>query len=323
MERGPLVYKLDLAIMQGLTMWPTWTSLPIRCSTIDVVEVKTRAAGPELPCVDILRRRDGGPPDWIWWFYTMVEHFFTIGVVPHQVKYGTGASSFRIKNDRKQKIAVKVLDIDIVDPLVFYGEELEADADSSQRYRVGDQDVSTPICSHCLKPCRRLRGPKTSPWRLNFGTDALHDDIMRNLFILLNPRLSNRGDVLYRDVEIVRIRCRGELKHEVVLVEYLMDSLSKFPRNVIESSFNETLAIRESSGLDNLGMEAGHNRNIYAPDSDDMREGASYNRNTNSASSSTNDHSAHVPSKAAGNWFARLLKWGRIIRTKRKKVSSA
>jgi hypothetical protein len=77
-----LAYKLDLAIMPGTRLWPTWTCIPAYAKTVDIVEITIRRAGPDFSCIGMFTRSRSSEDSFVYMFLDMLYHFLILGAVP-------------------------------------------------------------------------------------------------------------------------------------------------------------------------------------------------------------------------------------------------
>lgn len=265
----PLVYKLDLAIMQGRLLWPTWTCLPTARSTVDEIQVKIHTTGPGMPCGSILRGGCGGPPLWYWWFYTMLEHFFIIGVVPQKEEilgvreveesYNLRATRFATSSGtpfvHRQRMATRVLDMDFIDPLTPWQNEPESNQTTNQesplRPNVNPEDFQK--CPHCFYNCQGHLLRRQGLYR-NWNPFTVYSHLSGIFLSLLSPDLADWGTILHRGVETIRFRVNGEIQQEQDVAEYLRDNWPDRHRHVPNMAWwrQETAAVRATFGLKNL-----------------------------------------------------------------------
>lgn len=241
-----VTYKLDLAIMQGRQLWPTWTSIPVYRSTIDVIKAKIHVAGSGKPCTRVLRGGDAGPPFLFWMLYCMLEHYFLIGIVPAEIRSpGAGVTS-----DRKQIMAVRTLDLDFVEPPAFQKDTEKHSTSDKTDDDPSEEDEPNARCGYCKRFCHRGRRFKSD----TFEPESLYCQVVSQFFALLRSYLRHLGDIIFRGVETVRFRLRGDLRYEFVIAELLQN----WPKTNGDSEeglwINETIAIRKSFGLKTFEM---------------------------------------------------------------------
>lgn len=111
----PLKFKMDIGVMQGRSLWPTWSCIPVKRKVVDIVEATYQGRGPGKPCFARWRGGDGGPPPFVWWFYSILEQFVDRGVVqPHHERNQsdfTGISNI----PRQPAVLVRQLHLKFVD----------------------------------------------------------------------------------------------------------------------------------------------------------------------------------------------------------------
>lgn len=247
----PLVYKLDLALMQGRELWPTWTQLPMKATTVDEVSVQIRLAGPGPPCSRGFCYGDGGPPPYVWYFYEMLERFFSEGPEdPNLVNTESNASSAK-RATPAQKIATHILDLDFVDSPVPFPQDLYLE-NIDYADDLGHGNIRLPKCVHCKQDCRRrVYSPIDS--RHGLSTDQLFIFLFDEINGLLrHSRLLHWGEILYCGVGVVRYRLRGVLKAEFNLAQLL----AEMPRDLLGDDTDrwvaDVSAVRAEFGLETL-----------------------------------------------------------------------
>lgn len=238
-----LTYKLDLAIMQGLRLWPTWTSIPAYRSTIDRVEVKIHLAGSGAPCMRILRAGDASIASLFWMLYSVLEHSFTIGIAP----LSSDIAMKGVVSGCRQMMAVRILDLDFVEPLDLY-KEVEEPAGSGEIEEgcAEEERLDGKIrCVHCRRFCR-----SKGWWNdENFQSESLYCQIVDMVFVLLKSIHRNLGDVLYRGVETIRFRLMGDMRYELDMSELLKRLSNTDEGSEQHQWIKETYVIRKKFGL--------------------------------------------------------------------------
>lgn len=246
----PLVYKLDLAVVKAEELWPTWTSIPAYRSTVDVMQVSIHVGGP--PPRSTNRTNPLGRYSitlWCWWFYCMLEAFFTLGIVPHGFEADGHAYLPRIPFfSHIPKIATKVLDLNFVGPSIPYQDEVEGKISSNQQNDHGGQDEATWVCASCRTNCHM---DTADTRRLYWGTESLHANLEKQLSDLLGPGNRKWGDILHRAIGSIRFRLNGSLQNEIHLADYLRRRWPKrYHKSYLSPWLEETNKIRELFGLE-------------------------------------------------------------------------
>lgn len=210
-----LVYKLDLAIMQGYELWPTWTSIPSKARIVDEVCVKIRVAGPGPLCFRALQPGNAAPPHIVWWFYNMLERFLVEG--PSNPDSATQAASQDLapRATLRQKIAAHALDLDFIDGSVYPSSGVEETMGHSFNGSESDT-VTLRRCIHCRRGCRREFG------RRDLSPETLFIFLVDEIFcLLIQTSMFRWGVILYHGIGVLRFRLRGKIKAEIDLAQLL------------------------------------------------------------------------------------------------------
>ncbi|KAF2801804.1 uncharacterized protein BDZ99DRAFT_469329 [Mytilinidion resinicola] len=80
LRRLSLPYELDVMQVDEAELWPTWLSVPVLTSKLDVVNVTFRATG-FAKKRSMWKRGCGAPPYMLWCFYYLLEHVLKRGPV--------------------------------------------------------------------------------------------------------------------------------------------------------------------------------------------------------------------------------------------------
>ena len=219
--------------MQGRQLWPTWTSLPSGQRVVDAIEVKVRVAGPGRLSQNRFYGGNGGPAPWVWWFYSVLEHFLIEGIASPEVCNTRGAARGNIP-----RMAVRVLDLDIIDPLVPI---------ERRTARTTAEEPSVQPCSRHYPGliCRRCRLPKLlTPERVFYG-------LVHEIHQLLGMSSTTHfyGELLYTGIETIRFRLRGELKEEVDLGDWLRQWPLQYENRNMAAWLERTTKVRQTLGL--------------------------------------------------------------------------
>ena len=100
-------YSLDIMFVNEQELWPTWLSVPALSTRVDNLAATVRIFGsPKSLGQSGFRGGDGGPPQIVWCFYSLMERFLIHGPVGK-----------RISGSQDKNITIKVLTLNIVTPL--------------------------------------------------------------------------------------------------------------------------------------------------------------------------------------------------------------
>jgi len=95
-------YQLDIMLVDGLILYPTWLSIPTLTSVVDKVHTSIRIDLTAARAYHGFRLGCGGPPTLVWSYLAILNRYLSFGPIGHP----TNTSGF----------AIKVLEIDIVTP---------------------------------------------------------------------------------------------------------------------------------------------------------------------------------------------------------------
>lgn len=96
-------YLLDIMVVNGICLYPTWMSVPTLTNIVDKVHTSIRIDPTAAKEYHGFTLGCGGPPTLTWSFHNILERFVNVGPVVNPEK-SSGA------------FAIKVLDIDIITP---------------------------------------------------------------------------------------------------------------------------------------------------------------------------------------------------------------
>ncbi|KAF2498236.1 hypothetical protein BU16DRAFT_615311 [Lophium mytilinum] len=193
-----LRYELDVMIANERDLLPTWLSVPVLATKLDVVNVTFRAMGLE----DEHKRsawKSGctGPPVIMWCFYYLLEHVLKRGPV------GQTSSS------RDREVSIKVLDLDFV---------------GNNDYPTGEgtRDELRDPYSNYFKYAHSA-GPhetkKTKSLRPEWLADYLDADIWN--LLSMGSSTADYGKILHERIVTIRFRVNGKIKGSLDIAHIL------------------------------------------------------------------------------------------------------
>ena len=101
-------YKLDVMFVGEKQLWPTWLQVPGFSKQVDTVDVTVRIFGRSIrPGRSPFICGDGSPPQMVWVFYWLMEHFLNFGVA-------NGGGVERDHHGRKIEISAKNINLDFI-----------------------------------------------------------------------------------------------------------------------------------------------------------------------------------------------------------------
>ena len=187
-------YSLDVMLVNERELWPTWLLVPALWTRLDHVVATFRICGGKGRSGFV--GGDGGPPEIIWCFYSLMERFLTFGPVGE-----------RKPGSQDRNITIRSLTLDVVTP-----PDVEVMmADSTENYRnwfhgrIGSCDADG--LSFGVRP----------GWLAEFLRDEIQD------LLRMSYHTARYGMIMYERIGTIRLCLDGVLKKEFDLGKRLAD----------------------------------------------------------------------------------------------------
>jgi hypothetical protein len=200
LQRLPLTYGLDVMFVNEQELLPTWLCVPALSDRVDHVVATFRA----FNTADAKGRSgfmggDGGPPEILWCFYSLLERFLKCGPVGDQGK----------PDSPDRNITIQVLTLDFVTPP-----------------DINTLDTTPEKLDYWRYTRRRRERIRSSANGLPMSVvrpEWLAEFIMRDIYGLLamGYHTAAYGGILYERIGVIRICVDGNLKAEMELGEIL------------------------------------------------------------------------------------------------------
>lgn len=250
LTKSPTVYKIDVGLMQGRMLWPTWTSLTRKTNNVDLIEATIQARGPGKPCLECWRHGNAAPPRFVWWFYSLLERFYRYGVQgpPKDSKPARNALdidwSSEDQQSQKSLHVIRVLDLNCIEPDESY-EEPEPEMDMFERWARDVNDTLPDDCIHCGKACYTLLRRS-----LDLRAAALNDRLSGEIHGLLRMRSTMPwAKLLFYTIGKIRFRVNGHLRSEIDLNDWLVKLPDLWERQDISEWRKQAIRFKKARGF--------------------------------------------------------------------------
>lgn len=197
-------YVLDVIIAEETKLWATWLYAPVLTTRVDWVYTAIRTMGYCTKAYHLFKGGDGGPPQFAWALYSLIERGVRAGPVGRRTR----------KVDKK--ISIKEVVIDARTPDILPSKILPREVGtSSGRRRVCVENGS----DYVLNP--------------DFVLDFITSDI--DILLRMCYHTALYGSLLYERIGSIKVLMDGELHKEWDLAKCLAevkfyDSFGEYPR---------------------------------------------------------------------------------------------
>lgn len=227
------IYQVDLAMVQGRMLWPSWTFLPRKTNDIDLLKAKLQIRYHERPCC---AQRQGSRID------TQKIVHNVLFFLDHYYKFGVGGppkgsltiEDWRSMSGAEPSYSIKIIDIDCIESNETHEDPMSSDADRGKRKQC---DHGTELTS--FKP------------HIICATDlykALHFEIYRLLGRLDGQ--SQSGQPMYSAVGKIKLRLNGELKKEIDLTAWLLRFPDQFRMQDVSPWRKRAIQFKKDRGFE-------------------------------------------------------------------------
>lgn len=245
LTKSPTTYKIDVGLMQGRMLWPTWTLLSQKTTDIDLIEATFQARGPGKPCCRSWHDGSGSEQEFRSWFLWMLEHLYKFGIWG-PLRPPTIDTADKQRNQWQRQApahTIKVLDLNCIEP-----DEPYEDPDSANEQPFshrGREEPATDSCTHCVESCRNA--PHR---RKNLRAAELINLLNSEIHALARMRATRPfSQLLYAMVGEVRFRLNGELKGRVDVTNWLLKLPDHWEGKDIAQCRNEAIHFKKIRGL--------------------------------------------------------------------------
>ncbi|KAF4636657.1 hypothetical protein G7Y89_g1422 [Cudoniella acicularis] len=211
-------YILDILLVGGSSLWPTWISVPALTNLVDTVSAAVRIDHTGKITYRTFEAGDGSPPSITWTFYRILDRFLRVGPVVNPSAKPEGG------------IAVKTLELDIRTPDVPESRFIPHDKWRIRRGNIFGKDKNGENIN-VMPPSMLL------PF------------IERYIELLMGMRdmrdyTTCHGGILYERIGTLKLLLDGELRREWDMAKELKnirlnDSFSVIPREERPETFRK------------------------------------------------------------------------------------
>ncbi|MCJ1381184.1 hypothetical protein MMC17_004293 [Xylographa soralifera] len=189
-------YSLDVMFVNERELWPTWLSVPALWTRLDNVFTTFRICGSKGQGPSELRGGNGGPPQIIWCFYSLMERFLTYGPVGE-----------RKPGSQDRNITINSLTLDIVSSPENEVTMTELAPTYMDWYRSRHGHADNDLSS--------------TPMRAEWLADFLHGFIPG--LLRMGYHTAPYGMIMYERIGTLRLCVDGVLKQKYDLCKMLAD----------------------------------------------------------------------------------------------------
>ncbi|KAH8685366.1 hypothetical protein BGZ60DRAFT_395034 [Tricladium varicosporioides] len=189
------IYQLDILIVGGSELWPTWVSVPALTNRVDKVYTTFRIDHTGELRYRLFTLGCGGPPSIVWSLLSLLDRFLNVGPVINPVHKASG------------DISVNILEIDVQTP------------DIQDSLFIPDDQYHDIMLSFT----RSLR-ERTSPKLVGVIHPTTFMEIIKSYLkylLYMNHEAADFGPILYERVGVLRLMIDGEFNCEWDMAEEL------------------------------------------------------------------------------------------------------
>ncbi|KAH6662116.1 hypothetical protein B0J14DRAFT_310377 [Halenospora varia] len=231
-------YQLDILIVEGSELWPTWVSVPALTNQVDKVCTTFRIDHTGELSYKLFTLGCGGPPMIVWSLLSLLDRFLRVGPVVNPVYKASG------------DISVNILEIDVQTPNIP-----ESLFIPDEQYHDNMLSFSRSRRARTLPEPRRVIHSATFMGIIKYYLEYL---------LYMNHEAADFGPVLYERIGTLRLTIDGEFHCEWDMAEELKNLTFKgdvkytktykdIPREERPKIFQEWKAraykIRQKAGL--------------------------------------------------------------------------